>query len=633
MYTFYRAGARRRRFQKEKEPTNDMCGFAGFTGPLPDREEIIRRMADRIAHRGPDMEGYHLGEDGVTLGFRRLSIIDLAGGEQPMYNEDRSVVLVFNGEIYNFMALRERLIARGHVFRTRCDSEVLVHGWEEYGEALAPMLRGMFAFVIWDEKQRVLYGARDYFGIKPLYYSVLPDGSLLFGSEIKSFLEHPHFRREVNPEALQPYLTFQYSATEETFFRGTCKLPPAHTFTFREGKMTMSRYWDVDFTEKTDASFAACAEEIDAAVRESVAAHRISDVPVGAFLSGGVDSSYITAALMPENTFSVGFGEKKFDETDEAAELSRRLGVRNFRRALTAEECFDAFADIQYHMDEPQSNPSSVPLWFLARLAREQVTVVLSGEGADEIYAGYEWYDEVPLMRRYKRLPGFLRRGAAAAAAALPYFKGHDFLIKGSGVPENYFIGQAYVWPEKEALAVLRPKYRVGPAPRELTAPIYERAKGLGEVEKKQYLDLHLWLPGDILLKADKMSMAHSLELRVPYLDREIMAGAQRLPANYKIDGVNTKHVLRAAANRTLPDEWANREKKGFPVPIRAWLREERWYRMVRGAMTSDAAAEYFDTDRLAAMADAHYEGRANHARQIWTVYTFLTWHRVFFGA
>ena len=609
-----------------------MCGFAGFTGPLPDRETVIRRMADRIAHRGPDMEGYHLGEDGVTFGFRRLSIIDLSGGEQPMYNEDRSVVLVYNGEIYNFMELRERLAARGHTFRTRCDSEVVVHGWEEYGEALVPMLRGMFAFVLWDEKKRILFGARDYFGIKPLYYSVLADGSLLFGSEIKSFLEHPGFRRAVNAEALRPYLTFQYSATEETFFSGTYKLPPAHTFTFRDGKMTMTRYWDVDFTDKTDASFDECAGEIDAAVRESVAAHRISDVPVGSFLSGGVDSSYVTAALMPENTFSVGFGEKKFDETDEAAELSCLLGVRNFRRALGAEECFEAFPAIQYHMDEPQSNPSSVPLWFLAKLAREQVTVVLSGEGADEIYAGYEWYDETPMMRRYKKLPGFLRRGAASAAAALPYFKGHDFLIKGSGRPEDYFIGQALVWPEKEALAVLRPKYRVGPSPRELTAPVYERAKGLSEVEKKQYLDIHLWLPGDILLKADKMSMAHSLELRVPYLDREIMAQAQRLPSSYKIDAVNTKHVLRAAANRTLPDAWANRTKKGFPVPIRQWLREDPWYGRVKEALTSDAAAEYFDTDRLAAMMDEHRAERANHGRQIWTAYTFMTWHRAFFG-
>lgn len=609
-----------------------MCGFVGFTGALENRADIIKRMADRIIHRGPDMEGYHVDDGAVTLGFRRLSIIDLSDGAQPMYNEDRSVVVVFNGEIYNFQELRAKLCARGHVFRTRCDTEVIVHGWEEWGERLIPQLRGMFAFVVWDAKSHTLAGARDYFGIKPFYYSVLPDGNLLFGSEIKSFLEHPGFRREVNPDALRPYLTFQYSATEETFFRGTFKLPAAHYFIFREGKMETHRYWDVDFRQKTTASFADCADAIDAAVRESVAAHRISDVPLGAFLSGGVDSSYITAALMPENTFSVGFGERKFDETTEAAELSEILGIRNIRRELTAEECMAAFADIQYHMDEPQSNPSSVPLWFLAKLAREQVTVVLSGEGADEIYAGYEWYDEAGLMRKYKKIPAPLRRAAAAVSTHLPYFKGHDFIIKGSGRPEDYFIGQAMVWGERDAASVLRDPYKNGPTPHEITAPIYDRVKDLSELEKKQYLDLNLWLPGDILLKADKMSMAHSLELRVPYLDREIMAQAQTLPAAYKIDGVNTKHVMRAAANKTLPDAWANREKKGFPVPIRNWLREDRYYSEVKRSFTSDAAAEYFDTHQLTALLDAHKNGAANNGRRIWTVYTFLTWHRAFFG-
>lgn len=609
-----------------------MCGFVGFTGAVENRADIIKRMADRIIHRGPDMEGYYTADPSVTLGFRRLSIIDLSDGAQPMENEDGTVVVVFNGEIYNFMELRDALIARGHVFRTRCDTEVIVHGWEEYGEKLISRLRGMFAFVVWDRKTRTLAGARDYFGIKPFYYSVLPDGNLLFGSEIKSFLEHPGFRKEVNPDALRPYLTFQYSATEETFFRGTYKLPAAHYFVFRDGRMETHRYWDVDFRTKTASSFDECAAEIDKTVRDSVRAHRISDVPVGAFLSGGVDSSYITAALMPENTFSVGFGEKKFDETSEAKELSDILGIRNFRRELSAEECMAAFGDIQYHMDEPQSNPSCVPLWFLAKLAREQVTVVLSGEGADEIYAGYEWYDEAGLMRKYKKIPALLRRAAASISARLPYFKGHDFIIKGSGRPEDYFIGQAFVWGEREAAAVLREKYRGGPTPHEITAPIYDRVKDLSELEKKQYLDLNLWLPGDILLKADKMSMAHSLELRVPYLDREIMAQAQTLPAAYKIDGVNTKHVLRAAANRTLPDAWANREKKGFPVPIRSWLREDRYYSEVKRVLTSDTAAEYFDTDLLSGLLDAHKNGEANNGRRIWTAYTFLTWHRVFFG-
>ena len=612
-----------------------MCGFVGFTGQIVNREAVLRKMADRIVHRGPDMEGYHISGEGdadsIALGFRRLSIIDLSGGAQPMYNEDGTVVVVFNGEIYNFMDLRDELIAKGHVFKTRCDAEVLVHGYEEYGTGLADRLRGMFAFVAWDTKTGSLYGARDPFGIKPFYYSPLADGSLLFGSEIKSLLEHPGFRREVNPAALRPYLTFQYSAMEETFFKGTYKLPAAHWFTFRGGEMHVERYWDVDFTKKTDKSFAACAEEIDARVRESVAAHRISDVKVGSFLSGGVDSSYITACLMPNDTFSVGFrpeeGSAKFDETGEAGELSGLLGIQNYREMLNGDECLAAFADIQYHMDEPQSNPSSVPLYFLARLARRHVTVVLSGEGADEIYAGYEWYDEVGAMRKYKALPGVLRRGVANAAEKLPYFKGREFLIKGSGRPEQWFIGQALVFPEDEAYDILRPAYRVGPTAREVAAPIYDRVRDLSELEKKQYLDLNLWLPGDILLKADKMSMAHSIELRVPYLDREVMREAAAYPAAYKIAG-DTKAVLRAAANKTLPDAWANRTKKGFPVPIAKWLEDPAFSQIVKDAFSSDVAAEYFDADKLRALlADP-----AHNRRKIWTAYTFLTWHDQFFG-
>ncbi len=607
-----------------------MCGFVGFSGRLENQKEILQRMMERIVHRGPDSAGEFIG-DTVALGFRRLSIIDLEGGSQPMYNEDGSVVLVYNGEVYNFMSLRDELIARGHTFVTRSDTETLVHGWEEWGEALAGKLRGMFAFVLYDKKKNLLYGARDPFGIKPFYYYRTADGWLL-GSEIKAFLEHPGFIKRLNKQALRPYLTFQYSSLPETFFEGVFKLEPAHFFTVdlsAPETMKRTRYWDADFTEKP-GDFDAYVKEIDDAVRESVAAHKISDVKVGAFLSGGVDSSYITACLMPDKTFSVGFDYHKFNETDYAKELSDRLGIENIRKLITADECFDAFSDIQYHMDEPQSNPSSVPLWFLARLAREEVTVVLSGEGADEIYAGYEWYDEPPLMQRYKKLPKALRVAAAAVAKKLPYFKGHDFIIKSSGNPEDYFIGQAMVWPEKDALALLKPDYRVGPSTREVTAPIYARVKDKSELDKKQYLDLNLWLPGDILLKADKMSMAASLELRVPFLDKVIMTKAQGLPHEYKINGKNTKYIFRKAANKTLPDEWADRKKLGFPVPIRYWLREEKYYNIVKEHFTADYADEFFDTDALVKLLDEHRAG-ADYGRRIWTVFTFLVWYRRFF--
>lgn len=608
-----------------------MCGFAGFSGRLENKKEIINAMMGRIIHRGPDMAGDFI-DDYMALGFRRLSIIDLSeDGAQPMTNEDGSIVTVFNGEIYNFAELREELSAKGHCFKCHADTEVLVHGYEEYGESLVERLRGMFAFVIWDRNKKTLFGARDHFGIKPFYYGSLSDGSLIFGSEIKSFLEHPNFVKAVNRRALRPYLTFQYSVMEETFFEGVNKLLPAHCFTWNaEDGIKIRRYWDVDFTEGEE-SFEHYRDELDATVRESVAAHRISDVRVGSFLSGGVDSSYITAALMPDETFSVGFAFDKFNETDEAGELSRLLGIKNYKKIIEADECFENFEDIQYHMDEPQSNPSSVPLYFLAKLAKEHVTVVLSGEGADEIYAGYEWYDETPMMRKYKKLPKLLRIAAASAARKLPYFKGHDFIIKGSSRPEDYFIGQALVFPEKEALSVLNDKYRDAPSVKEITAPIYERVKGKSELVKKQYLDLNLWLPGDILLKADKMSMASSLELRVPFLDKVVMKQAQEIPSRFKINEKNTKYVLREASHKTLPDEWANRTKKGFPVPIKYWLREDKYYNIVKEYFMSDFAAEFFRRDAIMKLLDDHKNGKAQNQRKIWTVFTFLVWYKKFF--
>jgi len=608
-----------------------MCGFIGFTGMRNDRREVLDRMAARIIHRGPDSGGSYFGED-IALGFRRLSIIDLSDmASQPMYNEDKSVAVVFNGEIYNFMDLREDLVARGHVFKNKCDTEVIVHGYEEYGYDIVHKLRGMFAFVLWDAKKKILFGARDCFGIKPFYYSKLKSGEMIFGSEIKCFLEHPDFVREVNPQALKPYLTFQYSSMEETFFKGVFKLPPAHYFVYDGKNIEITRFWDIDFSKKSGKSLEECADTIDAAVRESVQVHRISDVKVGAFLSGGVDSSYITAVLMPDKTFSVGFEQEKFDETTEAEELSRILNINNYKKIITPDECFEKFPEIQYHMDEPQSNPSSVPLYFLAQLASKHVTVVLSGEGADEIYAGYEWYDDTPAMKKYKKIPAFIRRAAAAAASVLPYFKGREMIIKSGGRPEDYFIGQALVFPEKDAIDVLNDKYKDAPSVHDITGPIYKRAENFTELEKKQYLDLNLWLSGDILLKADKMSMAHSLELRVPFLDKVVMEGAQSIKSEYKINGVNTKYVMRHAANKTLPDEWANRTKLGFPVPIREWLREEKYYNIVKSHFTADYAAEFFNCGKLMALLDDHRAQKANNGRKIWTAFTFLTWYKKFF--
>ncbi len=612
-----------------------MCGFVGFTGSIDNRQGVLTAMMDRIVHRGPDMGGTHLTDD-VALGFRRLSILDLSeAGAQPMGNEDGSVFVTFNGEIYNFQELRRELEAAGHTFHCNADTEVLVHGYEEWGEQLVDRLRGMYGFVVYDGRAHKLFGARDIFGIKPFYYYRTPgEGDLLFGSEIKSFLEHPGFVKAVNKKALRPYLTLQFPATDETFFAGVYKLPAAHCFTYdiSSGSLEVRRYWDADFSDDNSKSFEEYVDECDAVVHESVAAHRIADVKVGSFLSGGVDSSYIAACLMPDNTFSVGFDYKDFNETNYAAELSDKLGIKNFRKMISADEFFDALPEIQYHMDEPQSNLSSVPLWFLAELAREQVTVVLSGEGADELFAGYAWYQDVPAIARYKRfVPRGIRRALGRFVADKHYFKGRNFLLKGAEMPEEWFVGQAFVYRADEADDVLKPEYATGPDAFAVARPIYDRVQDFCPLSKQQYLDMNMWLPGDILLKADKMCMAHSLELRVPFLDKKVMEFAEHVPARYRVNENGNKQVLRHAANRCLPDEWATRPKKGFPVPFKFWLREQKYYDYVKEYFTAPWAEEFFDTSKLMRMLDDHFEGRALNQRKIYTALTFLIWYKRYF--
>ena len=611
-----------------------MCGFSGFIDNIPNKKNILESMMDEIIHRGPDESGEYIDEN-AALGFRRLSIIGVSNGLQPLYNEDGSLALVFNGEIYNYQELREDLIKKGHIFKTETDSEVLIHLYEDCKTEMVKKLRGMFAFVIWDKNEKTLFAARDHFGIKPFYYTqVEKDGqkSLIFGSEIKSLLMHPNFKKEVNKHALKPYLTFQYSVLDETFFKGVFKLKPGHFMVYKDGKIKIEQYWDVEFNQE-NIDLQESINRIKDAVSESVEVHSHSEVPLGSFLSGGVDSSYIAKCLMPQKTFSVGFEQENFDESNLAKDLSDILGIENVRKMITADECFDMLPTIQYHMDEPQSNPSSVPLYFLAQLAREHVTVVLSGEGADEIFGGYEWYDDDEKLKKYKKLPSFIRKPVAKVAEKMPYFKGRTTLIRGGSSVEDYFIGQAQIFEEREAVDILQSPYTKSPSIKEITRPVYNNVKNEDDVTKKQYLDLKLWLAGDILLKADKMSMAHSIELRVPFLDKEVMKVGESIPTKYKVNDENTKVALRYAAKEVLPEEWAKRQKKGFPVPIRFWFKEQKYYDMVKEAFTSDYASEFFDTAKIVKLLDDHFNERCNNARKIYTIYVFLVWYKRFFIA
>ena len=618
-----------------------MCGYTGFTNTVPNADQVIRQMADTIRHRGPDASGYYV-DDGIALGHRRLSIIDITEqGDQPIFNEDQSLVLVFNGEIYNYQALREELIRLGHQFRTGTDSEVLIHGYEQYGEELLPKLRGMFSFVIWDKTKKELFGARDFFGIKPLYYAQMDD-TFLFGSEIKSFLPHPHFQRQMNPSVLENYLTFQYSPTKDTFFAGVCKLPAAHCFLWKNGGLQIKRYWSVEFAPDEAPTLEQWVDKIADVFRDSVRAHKIADVEVGSFLSSGVDSSYAAAVAEVDKTFTVGFGEdERYNEIGWAKEFSKAIGKENYSKVITPQEYWDSLAKIQYHMDEPLADPAAVALYFVCGLAAEQVKVVLSGEGADELFGGYNVYSE-PNSSAYEHLPMAMRRAAASLARRLPARRGRNFLVRKGTPLEERFIGNAYIFSPEERKALLR-KPTGAPAPREITAPFYDRVKDCDEVTKMQYLDLHLWLTGDILLKADKMSMAHSLELRVPFLDKEVMATAQQIPTRYRVTRTQktdpdtpyiTKYAMRLAAKKNTPPQTAKtaaKKKLGFPVPIRVWLKEDTYYNRVRSAFTGPAAQEFFHTEQLVRLLDDHRAGKADNSRKIWTVFMFLVWYGVYF--
>lgn len=618
-----------------------MCGFVGFTNQIKDASQVVENMMEAIRHRGPDAGGKYVDED-IALGHRRLSIIDVSEqGNQPLYSEDGNFVLVFNGEIYNYKEIRKELKALGYHFRTETDSEVLIYGYQEYGTELLQKLRGMFAFVIWDKKEKNLFGARDFFGIKPLYYALMGD-TLMFSSEIKAFLMHPAFIKELNPDALEEYLTFQYSAMEETFFKNVYRLQPAHYFIFKNNEFTVRRYWDIHFEPDEEPALEDWAEAISDVMHDSVKAHKIADVEVGSFLSSGVDSSYIAAIANVDKTFTVGFGEdEKYNEIGWAKSFSKAIKKKNYSKIIEPEEYWGELKHIQYQMDEPLADPAAIALFFVCQIASEQVKVVLSGEGADEIFGGYNVYSE-PNSTAYEKLPRGIRRGIGAIAGKFPAKKGVNFFVRKGKDLEERFIGNAYMFTPEERKKLLKIETDA-PDPQELTAEYYDRVSDYDDVTKMQYLDLHMWMTGDILLKADKMSMAHSLELRVPFLDKEVMYVAEQIPTRYRVTREEvtdentpyiTKYAMRLAAKKDTPKSTAKtaaKKKLGFPVPIRVWLKEDKYYHIVRKYFESETSEQFFHTEQLIKLLDDHRDGKADNSRKIWTVFMFLLWYAVYF--
>ncbi|MBQ7241873.1 MAG: asparagine synthase (glutamine-hydrolyzing) [Firmicutes bacterium] len=606
-----------------------MCGICGYTGLVLNGDEILSAMMERIVHRGPDSDGRYA-DNYISMGFRRLSIIGLETGSQPIYNETGDIVITFNGEIYNYQDIKAELIEKGHIFKTDADTEVLVHGYEEYGEDLLKKVRGMFAFVIWDSNKKTLFGARDFFGIKPFYYTEI-DGNFIYASEIKSILEYPKYEMEMNPVALENYLTFQYSVLPETFFKGIFKLMPGHCFTWKDGNLEIKRYFEPTFTEDESLTLDEVVDEIDDVMQDSIKMHKVSDVEVGSFLSSGVDSSYVASCFHGDKTFTVGFDYQDYNEIDYAKTLSEKIEIDNYSKLITEDEYWDILPTVQYHMDEPLADASAVALYFVSQTAAKYVKVALSGEGADEFFGGYNIYREPHDLRRITSMPKALRQMAGGIAKGMPHMKGRNFLIRGSMDLEERFIGNAKIFTQEEREEILKSPTGNYP-PKNLTGPYYYKVKNLSEVTKMQYIDTNFWLVGDILLKADKMSMANSLEVRVPFLDKEVFKVASKLPVKYKVNDENTKFAMRKAAFRHLPQNVADKKKLGFPVPIRVWLRQDKYYNKLKEAFTGETAAKYFKTDKLVNMLDVHKSGKEDLSRKIWTVYIFLVWHKVFFG-
>lgn len=604
-----------------------MCGFVGYINKESDKKDNIKKMADLIAHRGPDSEGYYTDET-IALGFRRLSIIDLNNGSQPIYNEDKTKVIIFNGEIYNFKELREDLEEKGHIFTTNTDTEVLLHGYEEYSEGILDKLRGMFAFVIYDVNTKEMFAARDFYGIKPFYYAVMGD-TLFFGSEIKSFLIHPDFKKELNRKTLEYYLTFQYSPGKETFFKNVYKLLPGHYLKYKDGDLEIKRYYELKLEPDDSKSYEEWRDGIKERLEDSVKAHKISDVEVGSFLSSGVDSSYIAASSDVDKTFTVGFNNEKYSEISYAKDLSEKIDTENISKVITKEEYFKKLTKIMYYMDEPLADPSAIALYFVTKLASENVKVSLSGEGADEIFGGYNIYQESFVWPWYYKIPYPIRFAIGKVAGIFPSHRGLNFLVRRGKKLEDRFVGNAFIFDNKEINKLLSFK-RETKGFQDLTKEFYDKVSDKDSVVKMQYIDFNFWLIGDILLKADKMSMANSLEVRVPFLDKPLIEYARHLPTKYKVDKYKTKKIFRDIAHEKLESKVSDKKKLGFPVPIRVWMKDDDVYMTIKNRF--NGASKFFKVDKIIKLLDDHRAGKADNSRKIWTIYIFLLWYDVYFG-
>ena len=621
-----------------------MCGIAGFvespstTSPFgPDRSRaLVHRMCDVIRHRGPDDEGVWV-EEGVALGMRRLSIIDLSTGHQPIHNEDRTVWIVFNGEIYNFRELRRELEAEGHRFYTATDTEVIVHAYEQWGKGAIARLRGMFGLAIWDTTSRTLLVARDRIGIKPMYYATV-NGRFYFGSELKSLLEAHELPRDLDAGALDHYLSFLYTPRDGSIFKSVRKLPPGHLLTWNDGRIAIEQFWQMPAAETFKGSEEEAIEQLRAVLGDAVRSHMISDVPLGAFLSGGVDSSLVVG-LMSEvssarvKTFSIGFDEPAFDELEHARRVAHHFGTEH-HELVVKPDGVGILDQLIAHFDEPFADSSAIPTWYVSEMARRHVTVVLSGDGGDELFGGYERYLPHPRVVAFDRYsPRALRRVAAIAAAGLPHgVRGKNFLRHVGRNEQGRYLDAIRFFGADEKPALLTREVQQamdGPDPETRLARHFERFAGLPWPSQMMRFDAETYLPEDVLTKVDRMSMAHSIESRVPLLDNEVIAFASALPAALKIKNGRRKHILKEVAATLVPRDILDRKKQGFGVPLGTWFRGNL-RELFADTLLSPRSLQrgYFQPAFVRRIVDEHLAGTRDHTLRLWQLVVFEKWQQ-----
>jgi asparagine synthase (glutamine-hydrolysing) len=624
-----------------------MCGIAGFADldaggstAAADRARV-EAMCDVMRHRGPDDEGIHV-EAGVGLGMRRLSIIDLSTGHQPIHNEDRTVWVVFNGEIYNYRELREQLEAAGHRFYTSSDTETIVHGYEQWGERVFSRLRGMFGIALWDTRARTLLVGRDRAGIKPLYYAEA-GGRLFFGSEAKCVLANPEVDRELDPAALDHYLAYLYTPRDRAIFRGMHKLPPGHFLKVGDGRVDVCRYWQLPTVQSFRGSEDDALAELEQTLGDAVRSHMVSDVPLGAFLSGGIDSSVVVALMAaassrPVKTFSIGFDESGFNELPYAKRVAEHLGTEH-HELVVRPDALDILDRVIWHFDEPFADSSAIPTWYVSEMARRQVTVVLSGDGGDELFGGYDRYLPHPRVASFDRIaPGIGRALASVAWRALPHgARGKNFLRHVGRDPQGRYLDSVtfYHADERQQLlsADVRQRLAGWDAEAFFRAP-FARFDDLPLAAQMMSFDFETYLPEDCLTKVDRMSMAHSIESRVPLLDHQVIEFAASLPPSLKIQGGRRKHLLKELAFRLVPREWLERPKQGFGVPIGHWFRgslRDVFGDILRSPLTRQRG--YFDAAFVDRVLEEHLAGRRDHSLRLWQLLVFELWHRQYVDA